>query len=111
MFQAYNLVQELTAYENILLPVLLDNKKPDETYLSMIIELLGIGDRLDHLPSALSGGQQQPHRRREGAGEQTGYTLCGRAHGQSGRGIGPGGIEFIAIREPGAGGDAGTGHP
>lgn len=59
VFQAYNLVQELTAQENILLPVLLDKKKPDEQYLSMLIELLGIGDRLDHLPSALSGGQQQ----------------------------------------------------
>lgn len=59
VFQAYNLVQELTAYENILLPVLLDKKKPDEKYISMLIELLGIGDRLHHLPSALSGGQQQ----------------------------------------------------
>ncbi|MCR3922300.1 MAG: ABC transporter ATP-binding protein [Firmicutes bacterium] len=59
VFQAYNLVQELTASENILLPVLLDKKKPDEKYISMLIELLGIGDRLHHLPSALSGGQQQ----------------------------------------------------
>lgn len=59
VFQAYNLVQELTAYENILLPVLLDKKKPDEKYISMLIELLGIEDRLHHLPSALSGGQQQ----------------------------------------------------
>lgn len=59
VFQAYNLVQELTAYENILLPVLLDKRKPDEKYISMLIELLGIGDRLHHLPSALSGGQQQ----------------------------------------------------
>lgn len=59
VFQAYNLVQELTAYENIMLPVLLDKKKPDEKYISMLIELLGIGDRLHHLPSALSGGQQQ----------------------------------------------------
>lgn len=59
VFQAYNLVQELTAYENILLPVLLDKKKPDEKYISMLIELLKIEDRLHHLPSALSGGQQQ----------------------------------------------------
>ncbi|MBS4021058.1 MAG: FtsX-like permease family protein [Dethiobacter sp.] len=48
MFQAYNLVQELTAYENILLPVLLDKKKPDEKYVSMLIELLKIEDRLHH---------------------------------------------------------------
>ncbi len=59
VFQAYNLVQELTGYENILLPVMLDNKKPDEEYLNKIIDILGIRDRLDHLPSALSGGQQQ----------------------------------------------------
>ena len=59
VFQAYNLVQELTGYENILLPVLLDHKKPDDAYLKQIIDILGIEDRLDHLPSALSGGQQQ----------------------------------------------------
>jgi putative ABC transport system ATP-binding protein len=59
VFQAYNLVQELTAYENILLPVMLDKRKPDEKYISMLIELLGIEDRLHHLPNALSGGQQQ----------------------------------------------------
>lgn len=59
VFQAYNLVQELTGYENILLPVMLDNKKPDEAYLNKVIDMLGIRDRLEHLPSALSGGQQQ----------------------------------------------------
>ncbi|MDW7650936.1 MAG: ABC transporter ATP-binding protein [Bacillota bacterium] len=59
VFQSYNLVQELTAYENILLPVLLDKKKPDENYIAMLIEMLGMKDRLHHLPSALSGGQQQ----------------------------------------------------
>lgn len=59
VFQAYSLVQELTGYENILLPVMLDGKKPDEEYLNKIIDMLGIRDRLEHLPSALSGGQQQ----------------------------------------------------
>lgn len=59
VFQAYNLVQELTGYENILLPVMLDGKKPDEEYLNKIIDMLGIRDRLEHLPSALSGGQQR----------------------------------------------------
>lgn len=59
VFQAYNLVQELTGYENILLPVMLDRKKPDEKYLNKVIDMLGIRDRLEHLPSALSGGQQQ----------------------------------------------------
>ena len=48
VFQSYNLVKELTGYENMLLPVMLDGKKPDEAYLNRIIEILGIGDRLSH---------------------------------------------------------------
>ncbi len=59
VFQSYNLVQELTGYENILLPVMLDKKKPDEEYIEKIIKMLGIENRLNHLPSTLSGGQQQ----------------------------------------------------
>lgn len=59
VFQSYNLVQELTGYENILLPIMLDRKNPDEAYLGKLIDMLGIEDRLEHLPSALSGGQQQ----------------------------------------------------
>lgn len=59
VFQSYNLVRELTGYENIVLPVMLDRKKPDEAYLDRMIDLLGIRDRLEHLPAAMSGGQQQ----------------------------------------------------
>ena len=59
VFQSYNLVRELTAQENILLPVMLDGRKPDEKHIGHLIELLGIGDRLSHLPGAMSGGQQQ----------------------------------------------------
>lgn len=59
VFQSYNLVQELTGMENILLPVMLDKKTPDEKYMKKLIEVLGIDDRLSHLPSAMSGGQQQ----------------------------------------------------
>ena len=59
VFQSYNLVRELTAQENILLPVMLDGRKPDEGYLRRLIDILGIGDRLSHLPGAMSGGQQQ----------------------------------------------------
>ena len=50
VFQSYNLVRELTAQENILLPVMLDSRKPDENHLNRLIEILGIGDRLSHLP-------------------------------------------------------------
>ena len=59
VFQAYNLVQELTGYENILLPVMLDRRKIDEAYFQKLVGMLEIEDRLHHLPSALSGGQQQ----------------------------------------------------
>ena len=59
VFQSYNLVRELTAQENILLPVMLDGRKPGEAHIGHLIELLGIEDRLSHLPGAMSGGQQQ----------------------------------------------------
>lgn len=59
VFQSYNLVRELTAQENILLPVMLDGRRPDEKHIDRLVELLGIGDRLSHLPGAMSGGQQQ----------------------------------------------------
>lgn len=59
VFQAYNLVQELTGYENILLPIMLDKKNANTDYIDNVIDILGIRDRLSHLPSALSGGQQQ----------------------------------------------------
>lgn len=59
VFQSYNLVKELTGYENILLPVMLDKKKPDQGYIDKLIDMLEISDRTSHLPGALSGGQQQ----------------------------------------------------
>lgn len=59
IFQFYNLIPVLTAEENILLPLLLDNKKIDEKYINELISILGLEDRRGHLPSELSGGQQQ----------------------------------------------------
>ena len=59
IFQQFNLLPVLTARENILMPLLLDKKQPDEGYLNQLAELLGLRDRLDHLPHELSGGQQQ----------------------------------------------------
>lgn len=59
VFQAYNLVRELTGYENILLPVMLDHRKADAGYIDKLVDMLEIRDRLDHLPGAMSGGQQQ----------------------------------------------------
>jgi len=59
IFQDFNLLAEMTALENILMPVLLCNRKPDEEYIRGICELLGISDRLNHTPAEMSGGQQQ----------------------------------------------------
>ncbi|MGE4488148.1 MAG: ABC transporter ATP-binding protein [Kiritimatiellales bacterium] len=59
VFQAYNLVPELNVEENIILPILLDHKKPDKTYLDELLAILGLTDRKRHLPGQLSGGQQQ----------------------------------------------------
>jgi len=59
IFQQFNLVPILTAEENISMPILLDRKQPDREYLKELSELLGINDRLTHLPHELSGGQQQ----------------------------------------------------
>ena len=59
VFQNYNLVPVLNAYENIVLPVQLDGKKVDERLMAKIVELLGLSDKLENLPNTLSGGQQQ----------------------------------------------------
>ncbi len=59
IFQQFNLLPVLTAQENILMPLLLDKKQPDGGYLNQLAELLGLRERLDHLPHELSGGQQQ----------------------------------------------------
>ena len=59
VFQFYNLMPELTAYQNILLPLQLDNRKIDKDYLDEIISMLGLKERLSHYSGELSGGQQQ----------------------------------------------------
>jgi putative ABC transport system ATP-binding protein len=59
VFQAYNLVPTLTAYENITLPSALANREPDKAALDRVIDVVRLRDRLTHRPSELSGGQQQ----------------------------------------------------
>ncbi|MDW7659266.1 MAG: ABC transporter ATP-binding protein [Bacillota bacterium] len=59
VFQFYNLVQELTAYENMLLPLMLDGQPLDSAHVDQVVGLLGLENRLKHRPGALSGGQQQ----------------------------------------------------
>ena len=59
VFQAYNLVPVLSVYENIVLPIQLDGGKLDAAYIDQVIGALGLKEKLNSLPSQLSGGQQQ----------------------------------------------------
>lgn len=59
VFQSYNLVPVLTVRENIALPLELDGRRPDACYWNEVVEVLGLGDKLDRRPNELSGGQQQ----------------------------------------------------
>lgn len=59
IFQNYNLVPILNVYENIVMPIQLDGKKPDKTFVNEIVSLLGLEKKLCNMPNTLSGGQQQ----------------------------------------------------
>ena len=59
VYQFYNLIPTLTVRKNILMPLLLDKRKPNKEYFEQIVHSLGIEDKLESLPSQLSGGQQQ----------------------------------------------------
>lgn len=59
VFQSYNLIPILSVYENVVLPLELDGKKPDAKFIRAILHTLGIEDKADRLPGQLSGGQQQ----------------------------------------------------
>jgi putative ABC transport system ATP-binding protein len=59
IFQQFNLLPTLTAKENILLPLAIAGRKPDNDWYTTVINTVGLQDRLNHRPSQLSGGQQQ----------------------------------------------------
>jgi len=59
VFQSFQLVSELTVEQNIMFPILLDYRKPEQSAVNEILEVLGLKERRHHLPSQLSGGQQQ----------------------------------------------------
>lgn len=59
IYQFYNLLPMLSVRKNILLPLALDKRKPDEAYLEELVKSLGLWEKLDALPGQLSGGQQQ----------------------------------------------------
>lgn len=59
IFQAFNLIPELTVEQNIIFPLLLDYQKPNKRLLEELLTVLNLQERRNHLPSQLSGGQQQ----------------------------------------------------
>lgn len=59
IFQSFNLIPVINVYENIVLPITLDNKKVDKEYIEKIVTILGIQDKMNKFPNELSGGQQQ----------------------------------------------------
>jgi putative ABC transport system ATP-binding protein len=59
VFQQYNLLPTLTAEENILLPLAIAGRRPDNEWFAMVIKSMELDDRLRHRPAQLSGGQQQ----------------------------------------------------
>ena len=59
VYQFYNLIPTLTVRKNILMPLTLDKKKPNQKYFEKVVNSLGIAEKLDTLPNQLSGGQQQ----------------------------------------------------
>lgn len=59
IFQSFNLIPVVNIYENIVLPINIDNKKIDEKYVDNIINILGLKDKINKFPNELSGGQQQ----------------------------------------------------
>jgi putative ABC transport system ATP-binding protein len=59
VFQAFNLIPTLTAQENILLPLSLAGRKPDQAWFDTVVDTVGLRDRLKHRPAEMSGGQQQ----------------------------------------------------
>ncbi|MGX4601287.1 ABC transporter ATP-binding protein [Faecalimicrobium sp. JNUCC 81] len=59
IFQSFNLIPVISVYDNIVLPVDIDNKKVDKKYIDSIIDILGLRDKINKFPNQLSGGQQQ----------------------------------------------------
>lgn len=59
IFQSFNLIPVINVYDNIVLPVLIDAKKEDKTYINALIDRLGLKSQVNKFPNELSGGQQQ----------------------------------------------------
>lgn len=59
IFQSFQLIPELNVEQNLIFPLLLDDKQPNPAEVEVMLDMLGLSERRHHLPSQLSGGQQQ----------------------------------------------------
>ncbi|MDE5699842.1 MAG: ABC transporter ATP-binding protein [Lachnospiraceae bacterium] len=76
VFQQYNLIPMLNVWENVILPVKLDGKKPQKEYVEMVIDTLGLRSRISNWPNMLSGGQQQRVAIARALASKPGILLC-----------------------------------
>lgn len=76
VFQQYNLIPMLNVWENVILPVKLDGKKPQKAYVEMVIDTLGLSSKISNWPNTLSGGQQQRVAIARALATKTGILLC-----------------------------------
>lgn len=76
VFQQYNLIPMLNVWENVILPVKLDGKKPQKAYVEMVIDTLGLSGKILNWPNTLSGGQQQRVAIARALATKPGILLC-----------------------------------
>lgn len=76
VFQQYNLIPMLNVWENVILPVKLDGKKPQKEYVEMVVDTLGLSGKTANLPCTLSGGQQQRVAIARALATKPGLLLC-----------------------------------
>lgn len=76
VFQQYNLIPMLNVWENVILPIKLDGKKPQKEYVEMVIDTLGLSGKMSNLPNTLSGGQQQRAAIARALATKPGLLLC-----------------------------------
>lgn len=76
VFQQYNLIPMLNVWENVILPVKLDGKKPQKAYVKMVIDTLGLSGKISNWPNTLSGGQQQRVAIARALATKPGILLC-----------------------------------